>query len=294
MRTRDLRVIILKTFKDKEFYGYDIHKKLIAKGIRIDVGRLYYVLNQMLGDRLLESRLEKSIKGPKKKLYRLGIRGKEELDEILMKAIQTVHRAYGEYLLSLPPERSVFSSISKEIVSEGMSQCKLVLIAENSSPMYQRLLKSIQDRLVDLRVFIVKSKALPLKLELDNVVYLEGNLENIPLKDGYVDILLAAHMPRNENMEKSRKEWCRVVKKTGKVVLIAPNVLFSSIQDPLTIGDYMEKWENEIYENRKMGEGKALLDSLRKCFLRLEQKNIVHMKLVIASNLLEMKKVINE
>jgi PadR family transcriptional regulator, regulatory protein PadR len=294
VRTPDLRVAILKTFKDKEFYGYDIHKKLNAKGIRIEIGRLYKVLNQMLQDGLLESRWEKSTKGPKKRIYKLGIKGKAELDKILMSAIQTIHRAYGEYLLNLPQEKSVFNSISKEIVDGENNQCKLVLIAESSSPMYQRLLKSIQDRLVDATIFVVKRKAVPLKLELDNVVYLEGDLENIPLKDGYVDLLLAVHVPRNENMEKSRKEWCRVIKKTGKVALIAPNVLFSSTQDPLTIGDYMEKWEHEIYENRKIGEGKALLDSLKKHFLNVEQKNIVHMKLVIASNLLEMKKVINE
>jgi len=287
VRTTELRAIILKTFKDKEFYGYDVHKKLIEKGIKIEIGRLYNVLNQMLQDGLLESNWEKSSKGPKKRIYRLDIKGKTELDKVLMTAIQTIHRAYGEYLLSLPTEKSVFNHISKEIVEENKSHCTVVLIAESLSPMYQKLLNGIQDRLVDSRIFIVKSKALPLKLELDNVVYLEGNSENIPLKNSYVDLLLTVDMPRKENMERSRKEWCRVIKKTGKIALLAPNVLFSSMQDPLTIGDYMEKWEHEIYENRKMGGGKSLLDSLKKHFSSVEQKNIVHMKLVIASSPLE-------
>lgn len=284
MRTTDLRITILKTFKDREFYGYDIHKKLIEEGIKIEIGRLYNVLNQMLQDGLLESSWEKSTKGPKKRIYKLGIKGKAELDKILMTAVQTIHRAYGEYLLNLPPEKSVFNHISKEIIEEEESSYTLALIAESLSPMYQKLLKGIQNRLVDSRIFIVKPKGLPLKLELDNVVYLEGNLENIPLKDDYVDLLLTTHLPRNENMEKSRREWCRVIKKTGKVALLSPNVLFSSTQDPLTIGDYMEKWEHEIYENRKTSEGKSLLNSLKKHFSMVKQKNIVHMKLVIASN----------
>ncbi len=294
MRTADLRAIILKTFKDKEFYGYDIHKKLIEKGIKIEIGRLYNVLNQMLQDGLLESNWKESTKGPKKRIYKLGIEGKAELDKMLMTAIQTIHGAYGQYLLSLPPEKSVFNQISKEIIKEEKSHYTLVLIAESASPMYQELLKGIKNRLVDSRIFIVKPKALQLKLELDNVVYIEGNLESIPLKDGYVDLLLTTHIPRNENIEKSRKEWCRVIKKTGKVAIIAPNVLFSPTQDPLAIGDYMEKWEHEIYEKRKIGEGKALSDSLKKHFSSVEQKNVVHMKLVIATNTVKIKKDINE
>jgi DNA-binding PadR family transcriptional regulator len=285
MRTNDLRVTILKTFKDEEFYGYDIQKKLVSEGIRIEIGRLYKVLNQMLRDGLLESRWEKSTKGPKKKVYRLGMKGKRELDKILVDAIQTIHRAYGEYLLNLPQEKSVFNSISKEIIDkEVKGPFSLAIVANSSSPMYYRLLKSIKDRLVDLRIFIVKSNALSLKLELENIVNLEGDLNNIPLRDGYVDLLVTTSTPRNENIEKSVKEWCRVTKKTGKVALLAPTVLFASTRDPLTIGDYIEKWEHENYQNRKDGEGQALLKSLQKHFSNVKEKNIVHMKLILADN----------
>ncbi|MCW4054553.1 MAG: helix-turn-helix transcriptional regulator [Candidatus Bathyarchaeota archaeon] len=290
MRTADLRILILKTVKEKEFYGYDIQKKMISEGIKIEIGRLYNVLNQMLRDGLLESRWETSAKGPKRKLYRLGIEGKKELDKILLTAIKTIHKAYGEYLLNLPPEKSVFNSISEAVVASEKSVYNLVLVVESSSPMYQRLLKSIQDRLVDLRIFIVKPKALSFKVEMDNVVNLEGNLENIPLKDNYVDLLLTTNMPRNQKMEKTTKEWRRVLKKTGTIALIAPTVLFASIQDPLTIGDFMEKWEHEIYESRKAGEGKALLECLHKNFSTVKERNIVHMKLIFANNVLKKEK----
>lgn len=285
MRTNDLRVTILKTFKNEEFYGYDIQKKLVSEGIKIEIGRLYKVLNQMLRDGLLESSWEKSVKGPKKKVYRLGMKGKRELDKMLVDAIQTIHRAYGEYLLSLPQEKSVFNSISKEIVDEeARGVFSLAILVNSSSPMYYRLLKSIKNRLVELRIFIVKSKALSLKLEMENIVNLEGDLNNIPLRDGYVDLLVSTSTPRNENIEKSVEEWCRVIKKAGKVALLAPTVLFESTRDPLTIGDYMEKWEHENYQNRKTGEGKALLKSLQKHFLNVKEKNIVHMKLILADN----------
>lgn len=285
MRTSDLRNIILKTFREKEFYGYDIHKKLVSEGLSIELGRLYKVLNQMLRDEWLESTWEKSVKGPKKKLYKLGKKGKEELNRILINAIRTIHKAYGEYLLSLPPERSVFRIITQKIVGNQKGQFAVVLVAESASPMYRRLLKGIREMLPDVRIYVVKPKSLILKMELENIVYLEGSLENIPLKNNYVDILITTNLPRNENIENSTKEWRRAIKKTGRMTLLSPNVLFAFHQDPLTIGDFMEKWEHEIYENRKAGEGKVLLDSLRNHFSSVEEINVVHMKLILAKNL---------
>lgn len=285
MRTSDLRNIILKTFREKEFYGYDIHKKLVSEGLSIELGRLYKVLNQMLRDEWLESTWEKSVKGPKKKLYKLGRKGKEELNRILINAIRTIHKAYGEYLLSLPPERSVFRIITQKIVGNQKGQFAVVLVAESASPMYRRLLKGIREMLPDVRIYVVKPKSLILKMELENIVYLEGSLENIPLKNNYVDILITTNLPRNENIENSTKEWRRAIKKTGRMTLLSPNVLFAFHQDPLTIGDFMEKWEHEIYENRKAGEGKVLLDSLRNHFSSVEEINVVHMKLILAKNL---------
>ncbi len=46
----------------------------------------------------------------------------------------------------------------------------------------------------------------------------------------------------------------------------------------------MERWEHETYENRKVGEGDILLKSLRERFSNVKEKNIVHMKLILADN----------
>jgi PadR family transcriptional regulator PadR len=282
MRTSDLRLIILKTFKEEEFYGYDIHKKLISEGITIEAGRIYRVLNQMQKDGWLESRWAKSGKGPEKKLYKLGKKGEAELDRNLMYAVQTIHRAYGEYIRSLPPERSVFKLISRSVVAEIASQSNVVLVAESSSSMYDRLLGAIQDKLVDSKIFVVKPKSVTVKLQLQNITYLEGNLESIPLRNGYIDLLITADMPTSTNMDKATREWHRVVKNKGKLAVISPAVLFRSYEDPLSIGDFIEKWEHQTYKNRKPGEGGTLIGSLRKHFQSLEEKDVVHMKLLIA------------
>jgi DNA-binding PadR family transcriptional regulator len=72
MKTLDLRVIILKMFKGKEFYGYEIHKALASEGIHIKIGRLYRVLIDMLHEGLLRSHREKSRKGPMRRLHKVG------------------------------------------------------------------------------------------------------------------------------------------------------------------------------------------------------------------------------
>lgn len=282
MRTSELRKIILQTFKKGEFYGYDIHKKLISIGITVETGRLYKVLNQMLKDNWLESHWEKSPIGPKKKLYKLGKEGKAELDRILMKAVRQVHKAYGEYLLRLPREKDIFQTISNAIACEDVQECNIALVADRPSPMYQRLLSSIQDISKNSRIFIVKPKKMVLNFNLRNMANIEGDLQNIPLKDNYVDLLIVTSIPRDEIMKKALKEWRRVINNKGKMAILSPMVLFRDCTDPLSIGNFIEKWEHQIFENREVGEGKRLIDYLKKYFLKVEEKNIVHMKLVLA------------
>lgn len=82
MKPKDLKRIILKMFKSKEFYGYEIHKTLASKDIKIEISCLYRVLGEMLREGLLESRWETSQLGPKKRMYSLGEKGKNDLEKI--------------------------------------------------------------------------------------------------------------------------------------------------------------------------------------------------------------------
>ncbi len=282
MRTSELRQIILKTFKKGEFYGYDIHKKLISIGMAVETGRLYKVLNQMLKENWLESRWEKSPIGPKKKLYKLGKEGKAELNKILMSAIKEIHKAYGDYLLGLPHENDVFKIISNTIAIENAEHCNVALIVESPSPMYERLLSHIQNRMENSSIFIVKPKKMVLDLNLIKTVNIDGNFHNIPLKDNFVDLLMVVNIPRDEIMKKALKEWRRVINNKGRIAIISPTVLFGDFKDPLSIGDFIEKWEHDVFEKRKVGEGKVLIDYLKKHFYKVEEMNIVHMKLVLA------------
>ncbi|MCW4052108.1 MAG: PadR family transcriptional regulator, partial [Candidatus Bathyarchaeota archaeon] len=118
MRTRELKRIILQMFGDREFYGYNVHKKISAMNIKIEISRLYRVLNEMLREGLLEGRWEKSHLGPRKRVYKLGRKGKKELDEVLLDAIKTVHTFYGKYLLALPADTNPMVSLCRLLVGD--------------------------------------------------------------------------------------------------------------------------------------------------------------------------------
>jgi len=70
LRTEDLKKIILKTFRRREFYGYEAYKKLKSKDIKIEISRLYRVLNEMQREGLLDNRWERSQLGPRRRVYR--------------------------------------------------------------------------------------------------------------------------------------------------------------------------------------------------------------------------------
>lgn len=284
MKTIDLQRTIIQAFKNKEFYGYDIHKKLKTLGVDIEIGRLYKVLNQMQKDNWLEARWEKSSSGPKKKVYKIGKKGKTELDNLLIKAIRTIHRSYGEYLFSLSEQKDIFAKISKSIAEKIQKKGNFALIAMTPSPMYQKLIEKIQNIKKVSKIFIVKPKKTQIEIKNLKTTNIEGNYENIPFKDKYIDLLFITSIPKNESIEKSAREWLRVINNGGKVAILSPNVLFGNLQDPLTIGDFIEKWEHQIYEGRKTGGGEILLSNLKKYFQKIEEKDIVHMKLVLASN----------
>ncbi len=65
MRSKDLKRSILRMSNGREFYGYEVHKKLVQEGVKIEISFLYRVLNEMLKENYLTSRWEKCVTGPK-------------------------------------------------------------------------------------------------------------------------------------------------------------------------------------------------------------------------------------
>jgi DNA-binding PadR family transcriptional regulator len=282
MRTLDLKREILKTFRGAEFYGYDVHKKLVSNGAKIEISRLYRVLGEMLSEGLLESRWEKSQRGPRKRVYRLGAKGRKDLDEILSDAIETVHDFYSEYLVKLPPEVNAFDIICRVLSNNLKGKANVVYIIPKYSAPIEKILRGIRSEVSSARIYLVKPRSLGVDQKLHNIVLLDGSYNGIPLRDNFADLVVFSGIPKKRFLEASLREGHRVLNQNGALAILVQAVQVQNYNDPLTIGNFIEKHEYDSEEAEHVD--KALIEaSLNKLFKRCEGRQIVHMIIFLAS-----------
>lgn len=283
MRAEDLKKNIMKMFRGKDFYGYEIHKKLASEGVRVEISRLYRVLNEMLRERLLEGRWEKSQSGPEKRVYRLSGKGRKELDRIFLDATETIHAFYSEYLLSLPSKVSVFDHICGLLAEKLGKQSIIVYIAPEYSAMHERMICCLHSKVPQAKIYLVKPRSAELHLRLDNLLFLEGSYEKVPLKDGYADFIVMTNIPENHLLKAALNEWRRVLKESGRLAILTPAIFAHEYKDPLTMSDFIEKREHEARKLVERVDRKAFRALLKIFFQRVEEKQIVHMTIFSAS-----------
>jgi len=279
MKTVDLRKTILKTFHDNEFYGYEVYRKLASQDLKVDISRLYKILGQMMKEHCLEGRWEKSDFGPRKRVYRLGEKGRNELNDILSDAIGTVHDFYGQYLLRLPPETNVFDCVCGLLAGRLSDKGIIAFIASKYSVMLEKMIHAFHSKASTL--YFIKPSSVTSGVESDDVILLKGDYLDVPLKDGYIDLLLVIDTPPRDTLKESVKEWHRTLKKSGSLAVLIPTTFIRTFQDPLTIGDFLEQYEHKLTE--KKVDKNFLKLSLGKLFDNVEEKQIVHMTLFVAS-----------
>jgi DNA-binding PadR family transcriptional regulator len=283
VRAEDLKKNILKMFRGKEFYGYEIHKKLASEDVRVEISRLYKVLNEMLRERLLEGRWEKSHSGPEKRVYSLSGKGREELDRIFLDATETIHAFYSEYLLSLPSKVSVFDHICRLLAEKLGKQSIIVYITPEYSAMHERMICCLHSKVHQAKIYLLKPRSADLHLRLDNLLFLQGSYEKVPLKDGYADLIVMTNIPENHLLKAALREWRRVLKESGRLAILTPTIFAREYKDPLTISDFIEKHEHEARKLVERVHKKAFRALLKNFFQKVEEKQIVHITIFSAS-----------
>jgi PadR family transcriptional regulator PadR len=249
MRTADLKNLILKLFPHQEFYGYDVHKVLTSEGVELEISRLYRVLKIMLNEKLLESRWTKSRAGPQKRMYRLSDKGRDALNDIFLDAVKTVHSYYGLYLFQLLPKINVFAQIYQLLTNELNGDEILVFITRDFTPIHEMIIQTLHRNIPQGKIYLITPDEVDVDLNLANLLFLDGNYHNIPLKTDYVDCMIVIDLPKQEELNHALQEWHRVLTPHGTLAILTPTVLIEHYDDPLTIGDFIEKHEHEIIEH---------------------------------------------
>jgi SAM-dependent methyltransferase len=114
---------------------------------------------------------------------------------------------------------------------------------------------------------------------------MNGTYDSIPLKQGYVDLLVIVGVPNGLSLEKSLKEWRRVLKHDGRLAICVPTVFMHRYDDPLPIGSFIEKYEHKTLDEGQYLEAEEVKALLRKSFQNVEEQQIVHITLFLARNL---------
>jgi DNA-binding PadR family transcriptional regulator len=284
MREEDLKKVILRTSGSGEFYGYKIHKQLASKKIEVSTSRLYRTLAEMVRQGLLDSQWQKGQLGPRQRIYELAEKGRKEREKILLDAIATVHGFYSDYLLNLPAKTNVFNKICR-ILSDNLSgKPDIGYVTSDYSVMHEKILRGLRREIPETNIYFVKPPSLAVDIDLENLWFLNGTYDSIPLKQGYVDLLIIVGVPHERSLEKSLKEWHRVLKHGGRLGLCVPTVFMHRYDDPLSIGNFIEKYEHKTLEEGQYIEADEIKALLRKPFQKVEEQQIVHITVFLAYN----------
>jgi PadR family transcriptional regulator PadR len=284
LRTDDLKKAILLMLRNNELYGYDINRRLAQQDMSSNISRLYGILNEMQKDRLLMDRWERSKEGPRKKMYSLTDKGREALNEILLAAISTVHLFYGDYLRSLFPKVDVFGNILN-VLTEGMEQGdNLGYISNSFSGINQVLLKSLHAKNPSGKLYLIKPDSLGLNTDLENANVFDGTYNDLPFKDDFIDRLIVIGVPTPETLVESTKEWRRVIKEGGRLTIVTPTILIQEHEEPMTIGDYVEKHEHQVIEKGSLIDHELFMSSLRDNFSEVVEREATHMTFITANS----------
>ena len=275
VRSLELKRAILRLFRGGEFYGYEIQKQLSSAGYKIELTRLYRVLNEMLTEKLLTARWKKSAKGPRKKMYSIGKRGETELEQILKEAIDTVHEFYSEYLRKIAPQ--VLNDLVQFMTDRLSGEVRIVYVVSEPTVMHKYLLKSLQHRLPESIIYFVKPETMLFDEKFSNLSLLNGSFHMIPLKREFADLLITPNLSGVHNLRGAIQEWHRLLKNKGKLVIGMPSVLIHQNKDPLTIGQYMEKIEHQSTNIKEQFDKELLENTLKQFFTEIEHTHVVHL-----------------
>jgi ribosomal protein L36 len=255
----------------------------MREGVRIEISLLYRVLNEMLKENYLTSRWEKSVLGPRRRVYKVGRKGAVELNITLLEAVGTVHEYYGKYLMRLPAKINCLNRICR-LLTHGLEETATIgYLAREYSPFHEKILYILCNTVPKGAVYFIKPASLDIDLEIKNLSSLEGRHQNIPLKNKHFDALLVIDVPIKRRLKNSVKEWHRTVRREGRLGILASTALINKIDDPLTIGDYIEKYEHESVKGNEKADRESLQTMLRESFKKVEATEIVHRTLILAS-----------
>lgn len=280
MNKDELKKNIVNLLSNSDMHGYKIQKRLEAKGTKLHLSYIYRILAEMEQEGFIGKKNVKSSFGPNKKIYFLRPKGSKTLDLELARAIKTIHSRYMRYLSSLPPEKSAILELHRLLNKQVKKEDANFLVVAPRS-FYDWIISPLCETFKKGKIYLIKSASVEVPTKYANLVVLDSSVEDIFLKDDFVDVVRVHGEP--ENMDLALKELCRVLKKKGSLAMVLPYYRFREDRPFLTIGEYVEKMEHAL--SRKSDESldhDAAKSKLSDYFQRVEDLRLAHLSVFFA------------
>jgi len=209
-------------------------------------------------------------------------KGRRQLNEIMLESIATIHQFYGEYLMSLYPDINVFGDILGQSAEGLEGHEKIAYLTSKYYSSHELIVSWLQKMIPEGRIYIVKPKTVDIDVNLENVDIHTGSYDDIPFKNGFVDRLILIDLPSKEIIGEAAKEWQRVINDKGVLSILIPTILIQRHDDPMNIGDFVEKHEHEIREKGEHVDREILLSALGSLFQTVVEREALHMSIITA------------
>jgi len=131
----------------------------------------------------------------------------------------------------------------------------------------------------DGKLYAITEQANSLDLEED-VFVLEGNIEDLPMKDNFLDLLIVTGNISSDCLEKCLSEWKRVLSNNGVLAFITPTATITSFEPPIDIGEFIEQREHPRLESDETLNSEILQTKMKRYFKSVEEERIVHITLL--------------
>ncbi len=281
MRKDDLKKAIVELLNKAEMHGYEIQRQLASKGFRVHLSYLYAVLSEMEQEGYLEGSQVKSTLGPKKKVFRLGKKGSEELDQELKEAVKTIHVKYAEYLTKLPPGKSIIRKLQRLLDVQVGRGDKILVVAPKT--FYNWMITSLCKIVKGGTVYLIKPKSTRLDVGFENLLVLDTPSRNILLRDDFVNAVRVHGEP--ENFHEAIKEFHRILKKDGNLALVVPHFHPRKDDRPFTLAEFVEKVEHEISKKgQNQSDSETIKSLLSSHFRKVKYYRLAHLAVFVAKD----------
>jgi hypothetical protein len=218
----------------------------------------------MEAEELIIGKIHPSPKGPKRKIFHLGKRGRKKTRELLKDAMKLVLQFYDVFRCYAA--KDMYDNIHNDGIRTAESARGGVLFAAYPmlSERHRSIIEYIASRNGKSKLNILGDASF---LEGSNFRYqsISGNQYDIPVRSSKYREVWTSGLPLKRDLPPAIDEWKRVLCHGGIIRIIAPFVFFEEPKEPC-LGEFIRVAAEEFFPELNVVEGADVMSLLSAMF----------------------------